>query len=287
VHDELTPTITGAGAPILLIHGTAASLWGALPARLAHHGTVLVYDRRGFGGAPGPAGTSLTTHADDAASLLERHADGPAVVVGWSIGGVIALELAVRRPELVRALVLVEPPLHAKRHPRPRMVAAIAGAQLLRRLRGEPAGARHFLNWALRSTRGPSGLARLSTEDRAAALANAGAIVRELEQGTGEHLASAELAHVGVPVELLIGALSDGAFSAAGRRIAEHVPGTNLTQVAGSAHTPQLDAPDAVVAAVQRARDRAAGVVSRSRGTFRGPGPAGPPEDRVSPRTAG
>ena len=252
---DLTLTITGAGPAILLIHGTAASIWGPLPDLLADHGTVIVYDRRGFGGAPGPRGASLSEHAGDAASILERH--GCAVVVGWSIGGVIALELALRRPELVSGLVLLEPPLHAKRHPRPRLVAAIAGAQILRRLRSEPAGAERFLNWALRSSSGPSGLARLSDQDRNAALANAGAILRELDHGTGEHLTLAELARITAPVELLAGSLSDGAFAAAARRITEHVPGTHLTQLRGSAHMPQFDAPDAVVAAVERVIARA------------------------------
>lgn len=255
---DFTPTITGSGPPILLIHGTAASIWGPLPDLLAERGTVLVYDRRGFGGAPDPRGASLAEHAGDAASILERHGGDRAVVIGWSIGGVIALELALRRPELVSGLVLLEPPLHAKRHPRPRMVAAIAGAQILRRLRGEPAGARCFLDWALRSTSGPSGLERLSRQDRDAALASAGAIVRELEHGTGEHIALTELARITAPVELLVGTLSDRVFAAAARRITEHLPGTNLTQLPGSAHTPQLDAPDAVVAAVDRAFARAA-----------------------------
>jgi pimeloyl-ACP methyl ester carboxylesterase len=254
---DLIPTAMGSGPPILLIHGTAASIWGPLPGRLAERGTVLVYDRRGFGGAPGPTGATLTEHADDAASILENHAGGRAVVVGWSIGGVIALELGLRRPELVSGLVLLEPPLHAKRHPRPRMVGAIAGAQILRRLRGEAAGARCFLDWAFRSSSGPSGLARLPSEQRAAALANAGAIVRELEHGTGEHLRPTDLARIAAPVELLAGRLSDGAFAAAARRIAERVPGASLTLV-DAAHAAQLDAPDDAVAAVDRVLARAA-----------------------------
>lgn len=249
--------VEGSGPPILLIHGTAAAIWGPLPRHLAERWTVISYDRRGFGAAPGPTGTGLPEHVDDAAAILERHGGGPAVVVGWSIGGVIALELALRRPELVRGLVLLEPPLHAKRHPRPRMIAAIAGAQILRRTRGETRGARRFLNWALRATSGPSGLARLPQADRDAALANAGAIVRELDHGTGEHLELTQLARVSLPIELLAGELSDGAFAAAAERIATHLPGAHLTRIAGSAHIPQLDAPDAVVAAVDRAFERA------------------------------
>lgn len=130
-------------AAVLLIHGTAPATWGEVPARLAAH-RVIAYDRRGFEG--GPLAHDLSEHARDAA---DRIGVVPAVVVGWSIGGVIALELACRRPDLVRALVLLEPPFRAKRRPRPAMVRAIAGATVLGK-RGRPQdGAERFLRWAM------------------------------------------------------------------------------------------------------------------------------------------
>src|SRR3954471_13924008 len=105
---------TGTGAPaVLLIHGTAAALWGDLPARLAARHRVVDYDRRGYDGSSGPAPSSLAAHTDDAAAPLARLDLAPAVVVGWSVGGIIALDLAVRYPARVAGLVLLEPPLHA------------------------------------------------------------------------------------------------------------------------------------------------------------------------------
>ena len=50
-------------------------------------------------------------HEDDLAALIEALADGPVHLVGTSFGGSIALGLAARRPELVRSLVVHEPPL--------------------------------------------------------------------------------------------------------------------------------------------------------------------------------
>jgi pimeloyl-ACP methyl ester carboxylesterase len=55
-------------------------------------------------------------HARDLTAVLERVAREPAVVVGWSSGGNIALAVAASRPELVRALVVVEAPFHGQRH---------------------------------------------------------------------------------------------------------------------------------------------------------------------------
>ena len=69
---------------------------------------VVTYDRRGYHRSTGarPAG-SLDDHVDD---LLEILADRPAVVVGHSLGGVLALMAAVRAPEVVRAVLAYEPP---------------------------------------------------------------------------------------------------------------------------------------------------------------------------------
>ncbi len=64
---------------------------------------VIAYDNRGTGDAPGPARSTVAELAEDAAEA----ARGPADVVGLSMGGYVALTLALARPELVRSLVLV------------------------------------------------------------------------------------------------------------------------------------------------------------------------------------
>lgn len=93
-------------------------------------------------------------HTQDAAALLERLNAGPATVVGWSSGGIVALDLAVRRPDLVASLVLEEPPLHAKRHMTLRMARSMIKAQILRRVKGPDVGAEVFFRWASRYTSG-------------------------------------------------------------------------------------------------------------------------------------
>jgi pimeloyl-ACP methyl ester carboxylesterase len=109
---------------------------------------VIAYDRRSFGTARASRPANLTTHATDTAAVI--HATGaPATLIGWSIGAVIALETAATAPDLVDQLVLIEPPLHAKRHPHPRMIAAILTATILGKPGNPTAGARRFLQWAL------------------------------------------------------------------------------------------------------------------------------------------
>lgn len=102
----------GAGAPILCIHGTgsSAAVWGGAAAELAKHGRTIVYDRRGFSRSerPEPLVMDVRLHADDAAALLDALDAAPAVVIGRSQGGEVAVDLVLRHPDRVRALVLLE-----------------------------------------------------------------------------------------------------------------------------------------------------------------------------------
>src|SRR5207247_6950317 len=103
----------GQGDPILCIHGTSSSAMVWRPAaveELSRLGRVILYDRRGCTRSerPDPYHTSVAQHADDAAALLGALDAAPAVVIGRSYGGETALELAMRSPGSVRALVLLE-----------------------------------------------------------------------------------------------------------------------------------------------------------------------------------
>jgi pimeloyl-ACP methyl ester carboxylesterase len=102
----------GTGVPILGIHGSpsSAALWETAAERLAQHGRCITYDRRGYGRSdrPEPLALDVGLHAADASSLLTALGAAPAVVIGRSYGGGVAVELARRHPELVAALVLLE-----------------------------------------------------------------------------------------------------------------------------------------------------------------------------------
>jgi pimeloyl-ACP methyl ester carboxylesterase len=106
----------GGGTPILGIHGTASSvfvMWADAIGPLSRLGRVIAYDRRGCGRSERPEPLQITREqdADDAAGLLGALGAEPAVVIGRSYGGDVALELARRHPHRVRALVLLEPGL--------------------------------------------------------------------------------------------------------------------------------------------------------------------------------
>lgn len=102
--------VGGAGDPLVLIHGLggAAINFAELAPLLARRHKVLIPDLPGHAGSrPLAEVEGLTSYSEHVAAVAEREEMLPAAVVGYSMGGVVGLRLAVTRPEAVRALVLV------------------------------------------------------------------------------------------------------------------------------------------------------------------------------------
>ena len=103
----------GEGVPIACVHGggSSAVMWGDAVEKLAGLGRVISYDRRGCGRSERPEPyerTMVTEQADDAAALLDALDAAPAIVIGRSYGGAVAIDLALHHADHVRALVLLE-----------------------------------------------------------------------------------------------------------------------------------------------------------------------------------
>jgi pimeloyl-ACP methyl ester carboxylesterase len=101
--------VAGEGEPLLLVHGLggAAANWLALAPLLLAGRRLLVPELPGHGGSAAlPAAPSLNAYADRLGLLLEHEGLASAGVVGHSLGGAIALRLAIRRSDAVNALVL-------------------------------------------------------------------------------------------------------------------------------------------------------------------------------------
>lgn len=107
---ELYYEVTGQGQPLLFIHGLGSSSrdWEYQVPFFCQEYQVVVLDVRGHGRSDKPPGPySVPLFARDVAGLVEGLGLAPAHVVGISMGGMIAMQLVVDAPELVRTLVVV------------------------------------------------------------------------------------------------------------------------------------------------------------------------------------
>jgi pimeloyl-ACP methyl ester carboxylesterase len=143
----------GAGPPMVLVHGLggACENWLAVGDRLAEHARVLAPDLPGFGRTP-PAGRAITVTAGQRSlhRFLEAAVREPAILVGNSMGGLIAMLQAAREPASVAGLVLVAPA-------QPRVRGVELGVQAMFAIYALPGVAHWFLR-ARAARLGPEGL---------------------------------------------------------------------------------------------------------------------------------
>jgi len=274
--DEATVTVdgcrihyheTGSGPPVVLLHGgiidAAAVSWPPVRKRLADDYRVLAPDLLGYGGselADGPY--SIPRHAEVMAAFLDALAVGPATLVGVSLGGGVAIQLALDRPELVETLVPIDAFGLGADLPNGLLSYALARFQLPNRL------AVAALRRSRRLTRGSLGaiVHDLDGLDPAAV----DAVYRELQRPTaGEafrRFRSAgvtrrgyrtvftdSLGDLAVPTYLLHGAHDELFPVAWARRASERMPDADLRVLDDCGHWPPREYPAAVASWIRTA----------------------------------
>jgi pimeloyl-ACP methyl ester carboxylesterase len=113
---EIAWSDRGEGSAVLLVHETAAnsSVWDSVAEAIAQGARAISYDRRGWGESSAPDDylrTTVEEQSEDAVALIESTGAAPAVIAGAGIGAMVALDLLLRRPELVAGTLLIEPPV--------------------------------------------------------------------------------------------------------------------------------------------------------------------------------
>lgn len=252
--------LRGDGPLVALVQGLGlpGRMWLGLAGGLVKSGrSVVVPDNRGTGSSDAPLPPyRMATLADDLAAVLVDAARGPALVVGISLGGMIAQHLALRHPRLVGGLVLAAttcgPPVGTL--PRlallPRMFRSLAGdARALEELRGllvHPRtlarNPRLFEEWdrqlAQQRWRWSGFIGQLG----AAAL----------------HSTGLSLGRIRCPVEAITGDSDRIVHPINSRILAQHISGAALTVVPHAGHAFPLEAPAALPAAIRRVEARMA-----------------------------
>jgi pimeloyl-ACP methyl ester carboxylesterase len=111
----LAAEAVGTGDPVVFLHANVCDrrMWRAQLDGLGGRNKVIAYDRRGFGETRAEP-EDFSAVADLMAVLDATAASEPAVLVGCSLGGRIALDAALRNPSRVHALILIAPNVRAR-----------------------------------------------------------------------------------------------------------------------------------------------------------------------------
>ncbi len=116
---DLYYEVSGSGQPLVLIAGLGYGLWQwhkMIPG-LAEHFKVIAFDNRGAGQTDKPPGPyTVQMLAADTAGLIETLGAAPVAIMGHSMGGFVAQELAITRPDLVAKLILASTNFGGPRH---------------------------------------------------------------------------------------------------------------------------------------------------------------------------
>lgn len=257
----------GTGPSVVLVHGQPGRGldWEALAGRLSSDHRVLAPDRPGWGNDERMA-TSLASNAADMASVIESVGlSSPVTVVGHSLGGGIAIELALSRPDLVGALVLIGSIGVDRALNRfdqllavPRFGDTVMRAGLLA-TRGGLRTARKLLKnkptepLLRRVARSPTvrGLVWLETQPmsarvRTSFLAEQRALVKETP------LLERRLSRLEVPTAVVHGTADHVVPISASRALAERIPGAELIALQGEGHLVPFERPDRIALIVRR-----------------------------------
>jgi pimeloyl-ACP methyl ester carboxylesterase len=224
----------GEGVPILCIHGTSSSalMWEGAAEALARLGRAIVYDRRGCTRSQRPEpylSTSVSEHADDAAALLNALSARPAIVIGRSYGGEVATDLALRYPERVRALILLEGASLSLAPEARKWEEALSERVMSAAARGIDSVGEALLRHVLGDTaweQFPHEVRRMFTD-------NGPAILAEF-RGGGLQVDAAALATIDKPTLLVAATDSPEAFRQATDAMAAAIPNARMVLVGGS-----------------------------------------------------
>ncbi|MCI4325208.1 MAG: alpha/beta hydrolase [Thermoplasmata archaeon] len=207
---------------------------------------TLVYDRRGHGeSAALPGMRSVAWEADELGELLVAADHFPAHVLGISYGAAVALSLAVRRPELIRSLIVHEPPLVAwppvEENPEVRSARTQLDAFAKRaRTENSDVAAREF---AEQFVTVPGGFDRWPTATQEAFRTGARTWPDELGALERADLDPGLLGGIDLPVLLTHGEVSPPYLGRIARSVVESMPNVTLRSLPGAGHFPHVTHP--------------------------------------------
>jgi 3-oxoadipate enol-lactonase len=244
LHHELGGS--GSDLVVFLHEGIADSrMWDPQWRSFAARFRLLRCDLAGFGRTP--IERLPLSHARDVAGLLDGLGISGAAVVGASVGGRIALELAVARPELVRALVLEDAALPGLDWSQTVRDYGEAEEEAVRRGDLDAATELNLRMWVDGPRRAPAdvdpGVRSAVAEMQRRALELQAPHLESLDEELLVPDVAGRLGEVQAPTLVLVGEEDVEDMQAVARRLAAEIPHARLETIAGAAHLPNLEQP--------------------------------------------
>ena len=245
------PAAVGAGQTVVLLHAGIADnhMWDDQFAAFAQRYRVIRYDQRGFGQSTIPA-EPFAFH-EDLHALLRHLGVAQAALVGCSMGGMTAIDMALAHPEMVTALVLVGSGLSGYDWPAPDSEEAALFPQMeAAEAAGDLAAASDLTEriWVAGPHRSPETVNPAVRERvRAMNLPNL-ARVDAFDQAQPQDLepaASTRLAEIRAPTLVIVGDQDTSAIQAIANRLAAEIPGARKVVMPNTAHVPNMEQPEA------------------------------------------
>lgn len=255
---ELKSEITGQGGePLLLLHGLfgSATNWRSIAKTLSDRREVHALDLRNHGASPWADTMDYPAMADDVAAYLDRHALQGASVLGHSMGGKVAMALALAAPDKVARLIVADiaPQAYAD--------TLSPFAEAMRSVDLAAAASRTDVQRQLQAllpepTVAPFLVQNLvSRNEHFDWRVNLGAIMAGM-RGLAGFPAELRQRRYDAPVQVIAGALSPYVSSPDGAAFKPMFPQVRLEVIDGAGHWVHADKPAAFVEAVRRALDR-------------------------------
>ena len=241
-----------AGPPVVLIHGVgiARGAWRPQVEELSQRFQTLTFDNRGLGqSVPCTGPITIESMADDARALMDEAGWDSAHIVGHSMDGIIAQQLALDHPRRVRSLSLLC--TFARGKDAARLTPWVLWMFLRTRIGSRPMRRRAFVEmlWP------PSTLAAGNRDAIASQLApllgrdlaDQPAVVMKQVQALARHDASARLSALGdIPTWVLSAEHDPIAKASYGRQIADAIPGARFGEFANASHAVPLQYPQEI-----------------------------------------
>jgi pimeloyl-ACP methyl ester carboxylesterase len=244
---------SGDGATaVVFSHGLlfSGSMFDPQVSALNRRYRCVVYDHRGQGRSEvAVSGYDMDTLTDDAAGLIEALGIGPCHFVGLSMGGIVGLNLAIRRPQLLRSLTLIgssadaEPKENRKKYQMLNFFARWFGLKsVVSRVMPIVFG-QTFINDPNRRT-------ERNFWSRQIASGNRTGITRAVAGVVNRASIFADLGSINIPTLIIVGNEDMAAMPEKSERMHQAISGSKLVRVAQSGHSSTLEEPTAVNIAI-------------------------------------